>query len=124
LDSLYFVQTLNSVICELPIKLATALHIDNLEKNNERGLHVLISTSTILLGFLENEKNRCDVVSVKNLREEFDVLLYMLKKRLPLNLICNQINVFLFKLQVTKIACHIYLNFAYGEHFAVQTSSK
>jgi len=97
-ESLYIIQTIYALICEFPSKFAAAIQISRLKKKKD--------------------------ISVKVLKEEFDVILYMFKKRISFNVICNQINVFLIKLQPTKLACHIFLNFAYGELVTIQTTCK
>jgi len=123
-ESLYIIQTIYALICEFPSKFAAAIQISRLKKKKERGFHVLFATSTILEGLVANENISVADISVKVLKEEFDVILYMFKKRISFNVICNQINVFLIKLQPTKLACHIFLNFAYGELVTIQTTCK
>lgn len=123
-NSLYLIQTLYSLICEFPSKFAAAIQICGLNKKKERGFHVLLGMSTMLEGLLANEHSNVTDISVKFLKEEFDVILYMFKKRLSFELLCNQINVFLIKLQPTKLACHVFLNFAYGELVTIQTTCK
>jgi len=123
-ESLYIIQTIYALICEFPSKFAAAIQISRLKKKKERGFHVLFATSTMLEGLIANENITVTDISVKVLKEEFDVILYMFKKRISFNVICNQINVFLIKLQPTKLACHIFLNFAYGELVTIQTTCK
>lgn len=114
LDSLYVIQILNILLCELPYKFAAAIHIFNLNKKTECALHILLSTTTILAGLIENETAE-SIISVKELKVEVDVICYMLKQKMSLNMICNQMNVLLAKLQATRMACHIFLYFSYGE---------
>lgn len=120
LTSLYLIQMLYSVIRELPYKLATAIKIFALEKKSENGYHSLAATVAILTGLVENENLKCDI-SLRELKNELDTICYMLRKRLQINMIYNQINVFLLKCQAPKIACHIFLNFSFGELLTLQT---
>ena len=123
--SLFEVQALNSVLNDLPFKLATAIKLNQLERAEEFGYHCLVSTSSIIKGLNLSHKNNfeADSISLEELNTGFDEIIQLLKNRFVRAAVLSSKDL-LDRLQPAKIACHLYLNFAYGEIFNAQSTEK
>ena len=122
--SLFKIQMLYNICCDIPYKLAAAININKMENIEENGYHSLVSAVTLIKGLCKNEGTTESFdVCIQELKNAIDAISATLKNRLT-NSVIQMSKVLCMKLQITKLACHIYLYFAFGEFFAVQTSGK
>ena len=120
--SLFKIQMLYNICCDIPYKLAAAININQKENIEENGYHCLVSAVTLIKGLCKNDTDATDVC-IQELKNDIDDIGATLKNRLT-NSAVQKSKILCTKLQTTKLACHIYLYFAFGEFFAVQTSGK
>jgi hypothetical protein len=120
--SLFEVQTLNSILNDLPFKLATAIKLNQLEKPEEYGFHCLISITSTIQGLNVTQQINFeeDSISIQQLSADFDEICQLLKNRLIRSAVLSSKDL-LNRLQPAKIACHLFLHFAYGELFNIQS---
>ena len=122
--SLFKIQMLYNICCDIPYKLAAAININQMENIEENGYHILVSAITLIKGLCKNEHEvETFDVCIQELKNDIDDIGATLKHRLT-NSAIQKSKLLCIKLQQTKLACHMYLYFGFGEFFAVQTSGK
>ena len=121
--SLFSIQMLYNICCDIPYKLAAAININKMENIEENGYHSLVSVVTLVKGLCKNDSNEAFDVCIQELKNAIDDISATLKNRLT-NSAIQKSKILCLNLQTIKLACHIYLYFAFGEFFAVQTSGK
>ena len=102
--SLFKIQMLYNICCDIPYKLAAAININQMENIEENGYHILVSAITLINGLCKNEhEDETFDVCIQELKNDIDDIGATLKHRLT-NSAIQKIKTSLYKITTDQVS--------------------